>query len=96
MQGPDATIVAAVISGVAVIVVNTLVTLRSGSKTQGKIEATMSGISARQDRHEAEVEKKFDSVDKEQDQQWSTINRHTSEIAYLQGKANGKHAPARS
>lgn len=49
--------------------------------------------------HAAADRREFDTLtnriaacDQENDQQWASINRHTAEIGYLQGKANGKAA----
>jgi hypothetical protein len=94
LDQPTATIVASLVSalfvGGAASLTNAIVSSNNRGKTEGIITESLKGITDRMDHREAETERKFQVVEKEQDQQWREINRHTSDIGYLQGKLNGK------
>jgi hypothetical protein len=73
----------AVIAGALSVIGNAIVTARATGKTEGTIQTALAGLS-----------KRVDEVDDDNKSQWKTIERHTSEIGYLQGKVNGRaHHP---
>lgn len=81
MEAIIAGVAAALITGVIAIVSNVMISSKAAGKTEGAVQAGLGALSQR-----------VASVEEDNRDQWKTIERHTSEIGYLQGKANGKAA----
>lgn len=79
MDATFAGIAGALITGAITGVVNAIVTAKAAGKTEGTIQTAIGALS-----------KRVDEVDDDNKTQWVTIERHTSEIGYLQGKVNGR------
>lgn len=86
-----------VASGVIGTIAQSRLNAHAHGKTAGVIEEGMRGVKEQLTFFKAEVDKRFDNVEKEQDQQWSAIRVTDAEImgvsnrvAYLEGKVNGK------
>lgn len=67
------------ITAIASVVGNAIVTAKRAGKTEGIIQTTIGAISQR-----------VDKVERNQAVQWGKIDEHTADIGYLKGRVNGK------
>lgn len=86
-----------VCSGLIGTIVQTRNNTHSHGKTAGVVEEGLRNISQQVTTFKSDVDKRFENVEKEQDQQWESIRESQRDItavqkdvSYLQGKANGK------
>ena len=87
-----APVISALIAAAVTGLINWRATLKASGRMEGAVEQGLKSLHERLDRHEEEDRRQFNEVREQHNRQWKTIDRHTAEIGFLQGKTNGKAA----